>query len=630
MKRFSALIPVICLILVSCEKVLPARLELGQTSVSFESPAGGTHLELIATGSWTAWADSPWCRVVPESGNGGYDVPTDLTIICEENPGHAERNCTVTIRSGGLSKSLTVTQNHRDGILLDQQEYNLTPDEQILLLPMWASGAVTAEVAEECRDWLTLRQTKAMQDPGIQVEVKENKFRSRTGYIHLSCGQDSFVITIHQQPGVIHFADPLFEKQCLFYHDMDRSGTVTMDETAGVKSLSLNPGIESLTGLECFPDLESLYIYGLEATSLDVSFLPKLHTLYFDGKVRQLSLGTGNTLMTLDIQSSNLKQLDLSGHSNLRRLFLKQNASLSSIKLTGCTALREVDIQSCALTRLDVRPCSSLYYLYLMAHPALDTVLLDNPRLEDLQLAEMPIENLDFSKCPLLRHLLLRETAIRSMNLDSVNSLTDMALRDNQQLESVRINACEKLYYFNCSNSPTMKSVEISNCPQLTGLTVEESKLSSLILRNLPQLGEISTWFSECRSISVDNLPEITQLLFAGNSLEELIIHDCPSVAYLVCDGNQLSSLSLSGVPNLRALYCKDNLLEELDCSGNPFLYTIECNKNQLRELDLTKNPELQILYCYNNPLLKSVYLIEGNEYLSVGYDPSTTTIIYK
>ena len=72
MKRILTILPVLFLAVTACqEKVLPARLEVAQTNLSMESPAGETALELTATRSWIAYTDVPGARSFPPAAMAG-------------------------------------------------------------------------------------------------------------------------------------------------------------------------------------------------------------------------------------------------------------------------------------------------------------------------------------------------------------------------------------------------------------------------------------------------------------------------------------------------------------------------------------------------------------------------------
>lgn len=616
----------------SCQKQPgPPEISLSRESLSLESAAGSGTVDLTVNRPWTATTDAPWCKVIPASGNGFEGLPGDLHVVCEENPGHAERSCTVTVRSADLSKTLTVTQDHREGMILDRQEYVLSPDAQTIDLQIWTTVPVTVEIGQECREWISWRKTKAMQDPGIQIEVRENKSVSREGTVHLYAGNEAFDISVRQGPGYIHFSDPVFRETCLSYFDWDQDGILTMDEAILVNSMQLPAGIKSLDGLECFTELGYLYIEGLLADKLDVSALTHLHTLYVSGPVKELRLGNGSSLMHLDLNSSEMTQLDLSGLANLQWLNLYGLAALSDLKLSGSASLTEAYIQFCGIDRLDVSHCPALQLLSLLGNDRLDKVHLgDQPSLWNLDCAEMPISTLDISGCTALRNLSFRDVAIQEFDLRGNDCLTSFSLSSIPQLETIRINSCPLLYSFGCSACANLKSLEINDCPELSGMYFEMCYVSAISMRNLPNLFTLYLWGIECHSFSLSGSTQLQSLNCSYNHLEELTVFDCPSLTELVCSGNSLTSLSMIDLPGLRILHCNDNLLAELACSRFPLLNTLNCNKNQLKELDLSDNPELDILTCYNNPLLKEVILIKGKEYSTVGYDPDTTTIVYE
>ena len=632
MKRILTILPVLFLAVTACqEKVLPARLEVAQTNLSMESPAGETALELTATRSWVAYTDVSWCKVIPASGNGGVEASTNLHIILDENPGHSERTCQVTISSGGMKKTVEVKQGHKHGLLLEKTEFELSPDSQTLEIPAWTTVPVTVSIGKEESAWIGQLNTKAMQDAGIVLDIKENRFTTREGRIHLQAGGEDYTVTIRQKPGYVRISDPSFYNYCLYNFDFDRDGQLTMDDAVQVTSMSIGEDLHSIAGIEQFPELRNLFVYRFADTTLDLSRLTHLQRLYVgESPVRSINLGEAKELLYLDLNFTMLEQLDLRGRTGLETLYLNGNQKLSRLYLSGCSSLRELSITNSIFESLDLRTCKGLQSLnILQAYELRELNVSGLPELGRILIAETSLDELDLSACPALHTLIARYTRLRELSFVRTG-LVQMELSQNSQLTSVRIDGCEQFASFACGACEKLESLAITDCPAFFGMEVSQCLASSITLKKLPEAKSVVLRSNQCSLLTLEDLPQCQQLYCDYNLLTSLDLSGCPALTYLFCSSNKLTELDLSAQSELQYLYCSDNSLQQLDLSKNPNLVEVNCNSNFLTELDLTSNSGMSLISCYNNPL-KYIYLKSGAEHQpAINYDPTVTTIVYR
>lgn len=90
-------------------------LNLPEASMShtFSSDGGVFSVDFTSSHAWTAEVASEavsWLHVSPEQGEGGAST---IQITADENTGDTPRTGTVTIRSGELSRTISVTQQER-------------------------------------------------------------------------------------------------------------------------------------------------------------------------------------------------------------------------------------------------------------------------------------------------------------------------------------------------------------------------------------------------------------------------------------------------------------------------------------------------------------------------------------
>lgn len=113
---------VILLVLIgfsSCEdSTSDATLELSQSTFENISSDGATlTVNITSSDSWTAASSSTACNLVPNQGTSNQS----LSIVVEANLDEAERNMTVVVTSGGIKKTISISQQGRS-----QQQVSIT------------------------------------------------------------------------------------------------------------------------------------------------------------------------------------------------------------------------------------------------------------------------------------------------------------------------------------------------------------------------------------------------------------------------------------------------------------------------------------------------------------------------
>lgn len=114
---------VILLVLIgfsSCEdSTSDATLELSQSTFENISSDGATlTVNITSSDSWTAASSSTACNLVPNQGTSNQS----LSIVVEANLDEAERNMTVVVTSGGIKKTISISQQKEEV----QQQVSIT------------------------------------------------------------------------------------------------------------------------------------------------------------------------------------------------------------------------------------------------------------------------------------------------------------------------------------------------------------------------------------------------------------------------------------------------------------------------------------------------------------------------
>lgn len=196
--------------------------------------------------------------------------------------------------------------------------------------------------------------------------------------------------------------DEGFRAHCLRFFDEDKDGRLSKDEVLAVTVISYLyrwPQIHTLEGIAYFSNLERLNLGGCTVSALDLRYNSRLEVIYLEN-LESLTVLRGPVgyaplrIEFLDI--CNLKELDLSGCGNLRKLHLGVKGTLGT-----------------TLTSVVLPDASHLQYLNIAAanQASYDTLLAGASNLVRLYCHFYPGEVLDLSACAKLDELVVQTTS---------------------------------------------------------------------------------------------------------------------------------------------------------------------------------------------------------------------------
>ena len=125
---------------------------------------------------------------------------------------------------------------------------------------------------------------------------------------------------------VTNFPDAKF-RSYLFSNSYGKDGVLTDEEIARITTIVVSDmGIQSMKGIEFFPELKILSCNINDLTSLDVSKNTKLIKLFCDrNKLKTLDVSKNTVLEMLECGGNLLMTLDLSKNPRLTYLYCSQN-----------------------------------------------------------------------------------------------------------------------------------------------------------------------------------------------------------------------------------------------------------------------------------------------------------------
>ncbi|MBQ2292021.1 MAG: leucine-rich repeat protein [Paludibacteraceae bacterium] len=169
------------MVFVACEDKAP-EINLEISSIDFAEDGGSTTINFTSTDAWTASVDSDgWCSVNPESGNAGS---VNIIVSADANSEVDDRTATVTLQSGPVKKTISISQSKKSVVALDGEKY--TVDGVGGSIKVEVNHNVDYDITFDC-DWITLGETRALETDNIAFVVAANESReARTGHITIA------------------------------------------------------------------------------------------------------------------------------------------------------------------------------------------------------------------------------------------------------------------------------------------------------------------------------------------------------------------------------------------------------------------------------------------------------------
>lgn len=295
-----------------------------------------------------------------------------------------------------------------------------------------------------------------------------------------------------------------------------------------------NRGIKDLTGIELFPNLETLECSNNQLTELTIS-LPNLRTLNCYGNQMTALDVSGcpkldclicceNLLETLDV-SQNLELTDLRCFNNrLTALDVSKNAKLEYLM---CEENR--------LTALDVSSNPALVYLVCYTNQLTTLDVSRNLKLDYFACGDNPLGTLDVSKNTELLELYCEKSGLSTLDISNNTKLMYLYCEENQ-LTELDVSKHMKLQYLNCAGNKL-------TVLYLPGTGVETSVFS-----------RIAAFFSPATYADEAAGPALASLDCSRNYLTSLNASKCEKLEVLLCTENRSDAPLVVNVAKLEGL----------------------------------------------------------------------------
>ena len=214
MKQNLFVLPVLGLLLMLCqgcsedkEENPPApespsiTVESEEDIPVFDTAGGTLALTFTTTSDWTASVDgaaSGWLSVSPASGEAGTHT---LSLVTTANDSYDERNASVTITSGSVKKTLTVTQKQKDALILTSNKVEVDAEGGDFSIELQANVEVTYEIESGAQTWLTpVARSRGLTSSVLAFHAEANEeAEARQAVIKLAGGNGlTEEVTVYQ------------------------------------------------------------------------------------------------------------------------------------------------------------------------------------------------------------------------------------------------------------------------------------------------------------------------------------------------------------------------------------------------------------------------------------------------
>ncbi|MCM1531111.1 MAG: leucine-rich repeat domain-containing protein [Ruminococcus flavefaciens] len=162
---------------------------------------------------------------------------------------------------------------------------------------------------------------------------------------------------------------------------------------------------------------------------------------------------------------------------NCSRLFQKNN-DVTSLDVSGCTALTTLTCYDNQLTGLDVSGCTALTTLTCYDNQLTGLDVSGCTALTTLTCYDNQLTSLDVRGCTALTNLSCGENRLTSLDVRGYTALTDLNCQYNQ-LTGLDVSGCTALTTLYC-NSNQLTSLDVRGCTALTTLYCNSNQLTSL------------------------------------------------------------------------------------------------------------------------------------------------------
>lgn len=180
----------------------------------------------------------------------------------------------------------------------------------------------------------------------------------------------------------------------------------------------------------------------------------------------------------------------------------------------------------------------------------------------------------------------------------------------DNKISAIDLSGNPNLYHLSTYMAENLKTLDVSNQPNLTYLDCSYNGISSLDLSHNTKLITLRAYGNaDMESINLSKNTELEYLDVKNCALTELDITKNPLISSLIVANNDIEELEVGHLQFLENLNASNLFLSEIDVTNNTHLKALLLSNNMLEDLDLSENTKLEALYVDGNRLTKGLDL---------------------
>ena len=303
---------------------------------------------------------------------------------------------------------------------------------------------------------------------------------------------------------IVNIPDAKFKAYLLSHFDTNKDGEISESEARKITNIQCSSlGISSLSGIEYFPNLNTLTCDNNNLTSLPISANTKLGSL--------------------NCYDNNITSLDVSHCVELKRLICATN-NITTLNLTKNKALTHLDCGYNKIATLNIRNSPLLSIVICTGNPSSVEVFLNN--------TQNPSVTGGHKVYPSSADVKFEDAVFESYIIDMFDTNRDGAIS-------------------------TAEAEAVTGKIDIKGYGVKSLKgLEQFV--NLRQLDISDNQIMGALNLSAN--VKLTNIVCSDNNITSLNVSGCPSLLFLMCPGNKISSvLDLTSNESLVYLNCEEN-----------------------------------------------------------------------
>lgn len=371
---------------------------------------------------------------------------------------------------------------------------------------------------------------------------------------------------------------------------------------------SMTGKISNLSGIEHFTNLEELDISNNSIAYGDITALTKLRKIVASGNPGLKGFGinaasSSNPVLRIN-SSSVLEYVDVSNtaayylsalnnncSSTLKTLIVANNPTYDYSSFNNCTLLEHIDFSNCGLTSNALSStyinCPNLEYLDCSGNRNLTSAgvyLTDKSKLKYFDMS-----GCDATPATTVANLANAKSTLEYLDLSDNNMSAngnDPALDGFTALQTFKFGSQTSwTNTLTITNCPALTHVDVSGNVKMTGLTINNSGITTL---NFPEATTL-TGLSALATLNVSNNPfTVLNIPQTPNSLLTVTANDCSAMTRILAEHNK-SKLQYVTAHNCPAL--TDITINGADIYFNKQLNAFDAtNKSTLVTLDLSND----------------------------------------